>query len=650
MSQWVFAEMSGASVRRDPQETELFKTEDAGENEYAGTDALVREVIQNSMDAAIGGQPVRVRFGLHPADDLPSTDRLAAYFSRLRPALAHRNIDYLPSGAPNLQLGYLVCEDFGTRGLGGDVTLGKDPPKRHPTREDFFWFWRNIGRSGKTGDDLGRWGLGKTVYRAASRVGCMLGLTVRACDNLQYLMGQAVLRLHEHQGTEYAPEGFWCRGCDATGLPVPIQDEHPIRCFKQEWSITRTTESGLSVVVPYVTDGLQAESILRLVAINFFVPVLRGELIVEVAGPGLPGHQSIVRIDSESIDRVCRSLSWDGKVSQKQSCPPPIELAKKSLATAAAASTTRLLGQTSMPVIDEEAFDEAVTQDLRQRYADGQLIGVRVRAALPRQKGPDDEGEALVFLRRRGGVERHESYFIREGMTITRLNSKRSLRGVEAWVSVEPGPLASLLGDTEGPSHISWDTSNDERANQTWKKWKGRVRFFSRIVDSLAEFLSPPSDEADFELLSDFFSVDKTLAPKPRQRQSDVGSSNRTFVRPDPTPRWYRSSAKEGGFRVTASRDLPVPKDAWLRIAVAYDMAGGDPLRHWAKFDFDFSKKEKGQIKFKGSGVVASLKNGNVVDLKITEPEFDLSVFGFDVHRDLFVRIEEIDPDSEVSK
>ncbi len=49
MTTWIFSPLSAASVRRDPNETELFKTEQAGEGEYSGTDALVREVIQNSL-------------------------------------------------------------------------------------------------------------------------------------------------------------------------------------------------------------------------------------------------------------------------------------------------------------------------------------------------------------------------------------------------------------------------------------------------------------------------------------------------------------------------------------------------------------------------------------------------------------------------
>jgi len=642
MSQWIFAELSGASVRRDPQETELFKTEDAGENEYAGTDALVREVIQNSMDAGTGDGSVRLRFGLYSHHEMPSRNVLTSYFARLEPALRHRDVNFDAGGVPQLNFGFLVCEDFGTSGLGGDVTLAKDPPPGHHRREDFFWFWRNIGRSGKTGDDLGRWGLGKTVYRAASRVGCMLGLTIRKEDRHRYLMGQAVLRLHDYEGTEYAPEGFWCGGTGSDGLPIPIRDEAQIDQFASDWSLTRTTEPGLSVVVPYVTDALRAESILRLVAINFFVPILKGELIVDVAGPGLPDGAREIRVDAKSIDDVCASLAWRGRLTHKQSCPPPLSLVRSSLAAKNELVSTNILGTNGLPVIDDQSFTTEARDRIRRRFKEDSLVSIRVRMALPLKAGGHDEGEMLVYLQRQAGTERFESYYVREGMTITRLNSKRSLRGVKAWAIVEPGPLASLLGDTEGPSHISWDTSNDERPNRKWKTWKGRVKFASKVIDALAEYLTPPTQEADFDLLSDFFSIESVSSPKPGRRPSEKGKSDRPFTPPAPTPRWYRSAPKPGGFRVTSSPALPVPENAVLRISVAYDMAGGNPLRHWSRFDFDFRAKDQTQINFKGKGIVATLRSGNMIDVKVTEPEFELTATGFDVHRDLFIRIDEI--------
>lgn len=74
MTKWVFEKLDPAVVRRDPNETQLFKADQAGDDEYAGTDVLVREILQNSIDAATGKGPVRVRLALHPnADDFPQS-------------------------------------------------------------------------------------------------------------------------------------------------------------------------------------------------------------------------------------------------------------------------------------------------------------------------------------------------------------------------------------------------------------------------------------------------------------------------------------------------------------------------------------------------------------------------------------------------
>ena len=73
--------------------------------------------------------------------------------------------------------------------------------------------------------------MGKTVYRAVSRVGCMLGLTVRSSDRKRLLMGQAVLPIHRHEDKEYMPEGYWCGSENDDSLPMPIEDEEELRQF-----------------------------------------------------------------------------------------------------------------------------------------------------------------------------------------------------------------------------------------------------------------------------------------------------------------------------------------------------------------------------------------------------------------------------------
>ena len=640
MTQWVFSELSAAAVRRDPNETQLFKTEQAGENEYAGTDALVREVLQNSMDAATGDGPVRIRLALHPPSELPPRRRLATYFRRLQSPLKSRDVRFDQDGVPVPEQGFLVCEDFGTRGLLGDPLLNTDPVPGSEDCQDFFWFWRNIGRSGKTGDDLGRWGLGKTVYRAASRVGCMLGLTVRSNDGRQLLMGQAVLRIHEYQGTEYVPEGYWCAGVNSAGLPLPIEDPEELQQFRSEWKLTREKEPGLSVVVPYVAQELQGHNLLQAVCVHFFLPILRGELIVDVVSP----ETGAVRLEASTLRQQCEAVTWNGPKRQKRHVAPPVEFFRQCLNVQDQSVESHLLGQTRMPVL-KEAFDDDTLTELRDRFAVEQIVPIRIRMNLPTRRGDDPEGALTVFLQRTPNADRTDSYYVREGMTITKLSSRAGRRGIRALVLVDTGPLASLLGDSEGPAHEDWDTSED-RPNRNWKKWKGRVKFCRGIVDGLVELLTQVSDQPDRDLLSDFFSVERMREPQRSRPPDPRGDGPATFSAIESKPRWYRLDGRPRGFRVVSSGDLPVPEGSRLRIAVAYDVPTGSPLKQWSPFDFEFGSNG---IRFRGRHIEVRKLAGNELLLTVKKERFSFSADGFDEHSDLFVKIEEIDdsPDDD---
>jgi hypothetical protein len=644
MPDWVFAELAGAAIRRDPKESELFKTEQAAEGEYAWTDSLVREIIQNSMDAGTGDGPVRVRLSIHQPDELPAKGRLKSYFKRIKPPLAYRGIKY-KNGIPDLKTGFLVCEDFGTRGLGGDPLLSTEPDKKNGQPQDFFWFWRNIGLSGKTDDDLGRWGLGKTVYRKASQVGCMLGLTVRACDGRAVLMGQAVLRLHKHEGAEYMPEGFWCDGCDETGFPLPIEDADEINRFRNEWKISRTDEPGLSVVVPYVVGDLKPNRIVQAVCAHFFMPIIDGKLIVEVNADEI----GETRVDQNTIENVCKTIVWDGPKRTKRHCAPPIKFAKECISYEELNETNILGDRNRMPSLADGCFEEDELKTLQQDFIDGKLVGINVRMNLI-QRDPDElvVGEFKVFLKNGDASARQDSYFVREGMTITKLNSTAGRRrGIKALVVVEKGHLASMLGDSEGPAHEDWDKSA-ERPELFWSKWKGRIGFVRKIVDSMVEYLTPAVEEADFDILSEVFSIERSQAPRPKLKPDADGKKASSFDAIDPNPLWYRMSPRSGGFTIRPTGAVEVPENAMLQVSVAYDLPSGNPLSKWSKYDFEFRNK-KSAIKCKGKNVGVKIVQGNILEVSISDPDFSFSADGFDELRDLFVRLDELGEPTESS-
>ena len=189
--QWHFNPRRPCDRMRDSA-NDAFFTAESLENL---SEALVREAIQNSLDAAQrdpgGLRQVTVRICFVPNAPTEARQSLARHF-----ASAQHNFErglgwtsLAPLFAENT--GYIVFEDFGTKGLTGDVNEWR---LERAEENAFFSFFRAEGQSAKTGENIGGWGIGKQVFPTASRLHAMFGLTVRKEDPARVLMGSAVVR------------------------------------------------------------------------------------------------------------------------------------------------------------------------------------------------------------------------------------------------------------------------------------------------------------------------------------------------------------------------------------------------------------------------------------------------------------------------
>ena len=136
--------MQAGEMNIDPIEAEFFSTEAL----ESLADALVREAIQNSLDARRTGEKLRVRISFPSAANHLIGDRKNQYLSGLASHLhgsrSGLNIDLLPSMTEPLS--FIAVEDFGTRGLQGDPRQSEDADveTQNGARNDFFFFWKNF--------------------------------------------------------------------------------------------------------------------------------------------------------------------------------------------------------------------------------------------------------------------------------------------------------------------------------------------------------------------------------------------------------------------------------------------------------------------------------------------------------------------------
>jgi hypothetical protein len=94
---WRFREMHRGEMNVDPIEGEFFNTEAIA----SISDALVREAIQNSLDASVGRGPVTVRFSFKSLTEAASEKVNDLYLSGLGTHLEakHSGLQNLPSSA-----------------------------------------------------------------------------------------------------------------------------------------------------------------------------------------------------------------------------------------------------------------------------------------------------------------------------------------------------------------------------------------------------------------------------------------------------------------------------------------------------------------------------------------------------------------------
>lgn len=635
-SKWSFEEQSPKAMNRDPIEAEFFTGEEETDEVFGRTDALVRETIQNSLDAADENAegPVRVHFSLSEPAQVVRAKDAERLLKGLIPHLDELGNDLvnLSSGTPDMS--FLAIEDFGTRGLCGDVSWNQVQTPDDGQPYDFYWFWRNVGRSGKTGSARGRWGLGKTVFPATSRINSVFGLTVRSTDEKRLLMGQAITRMHEVAGTRYVPEGFFCDPERSDDLQMPFEDGHDLNEFEALFSLSRDERPGLSIVIPYPFERIRAKELLRSVIVHFFYPIQKGTLEVVVRGPGV----GVCELTARSIRETANGLDWKGSPKEKKHSAPPFDLTDWAIERCSTSGLVELKEPEDgkVPRWGEHLFDEMTLGELRQSFDAGSRVAIRVPMTVLRKDGDIARTYFDVFMERDSDLARSDDHVVREGMTISKISTLRRHRGLRGLLVVEDKVLSGLLGDAEGPAHTEWGTG-ESRPDHKYTEWKGRVTFVRSALSNLSVLLAPPPEGLDEDWLQDIFALEDpkvTGGKKKKGKTRGVDDEAPPLPPlPPPPPKPFEMSACDTGFRIRGIGDR-LPERIVIRVA--YDLVGGDPFRAYSAIDFDFSDRSSGLV-FMHSGLRIEQRQENRLVLIPEESEFYFEVTGFDVNRDVVV-------------
>jgi hypothetical protein len=624
---------------RDPIQGEFFSTE-AIKNP---ADALVREAIQNALDAALkdeNGRPkdvLKVRFFLADKEHALPGCKVAQWFDG-----TWEHFHALGNGlrdAPQKtdKCPWLVFEDFNTTGLEGDIHQS-DPIDG--TRNSFFYFFRAEGRSGKSSEDRGRWGVGKHVFPRSSRANTFFGVSVRHGDGKRVMMGHSVFKSHRAGGKFYCPDGYFGKK-DSSGLVLPISDDATLDKFSEEFCIKRTTESGLSVVMPWVDPEITARTLIEATVRGYFFPILTRALSVTVETP-----EKTIVIDNSTLDEAALMLDE----AESNDVLNLVELAEWASNRNPQDIVKLVPCDPERPEWTNKLIPDDQLKSLREALENGNKVAVRASLTV-REKGEAPRPSHFDFFLWKDGFESGRPVFIREGLIISDVRAPRA-RGIRSFVITEAGPLGTLLGDAENPAHTEWQ-SKGENFRGKYTYGPSFLEFVTNAVANFVHALTAQDQEEDTTLLLDLFSLpseqedEEPKSPEKKKRNKGKESENDQDPQ-EPRKKRFRVQKSPGGF-VVSRGDAGAQPPVRLSIQVAYDVRRGNPLRRYNTADFRINQSP---IKLdpapQGLKVVKTEENRMTVE--VLDAEFCLTVVGFDEKRDLFVNVkmEEGSDDSEI--
>ncbi len=643
--------MSPSQVNQDPVQGEFFTA--AADL----PDRLVRESIQNSLDARRPGETVKVRFAFSGAERALPVEKARQYLIGLRShiqAVADGPADSAEAAAMRSALEcldqpmtYLTVGDSGTTGLLGEV----DANREREVGNDFWGFFRSVGISPKGEDSGGSWGLGKWVFPDASSINAYLGVTRRDAEDRDLLMGMAMLKTHHLSGdNKYPPYGYFAAASDSDDdewLPLPVDSGGTpnglVAQAIRDFSLDRRLEgSGLSVVVPYPRESAEGDdeaaltpaTIARAVVIQYFIPIVRGHLEVEIVKPGERPRE----IDSETIEVEL------GHIAPPRRDDNSLPALRGAIQLARWADRLRDEEHIELPAPHRsDALDDLDLPSLRESYDQSERLAFRLTLNA-RRRDPDTTTPVSfrLYLERDDDLPRGHDYFVRGHLRIPGMDHIGSHKA-RALVLVDgDSELGHLLRDAEGPAHATWDPQA-QRLKDRWIGGYDRVQRVRRAALLILQRLVERPEERQFDALADLFPSDLDAA-RGRSRRQRSGTEKPDPPGPGPivpkAPPPVRLSDIEGGFSFRASPGAAANGSIW-DLRFAYDVVRGGKGRAFRQFEQganqgapDFSLQNG--LAVESDGCQLEVTGDNAMRVEVRSDDFRLTVTGLD-ERDVVV-------------
>jgi hypothetical protein len=590
------------------------------QEERADFDILVRECIQNPIDARNADQPVEVRFSwkLISRNSQFLSDLITPEFTKQLNA-ASINIA-LPNDIP-----VLIIEDSGTTGLCGTFT----DSNVEGNSENWNAFWFREGEGAKPTKANGGAGQGKLTMYLASKLRTVVAITNRSQDDKCLIFGSTRFRRNYTVASKrYARDARWCNTDNPALLAMPIQDSSLASKYENELGINRTDKYGTSFIIPIPADDINPTNVVKAVINEFYLPILRGNIKVYVQDTEI-SQQTITQIGDELGETLRISSSF-----------------RHFLDVIGMKGTTAdvHLDFSDAWIKDSKILDEHIVSGglaaTRTAFENGDIVVGKFPIAVTPVNGIKQLGLFKVFLQLAEGDGPSTELYIRQDLSIDKERWLRSrLMPARALTLIDDDNLSRFLAAAEEPTHREWNGARP-KLSLNYRNPSVTLRAVRHAANRFLELLAPPPSK-DNVALSVFFPDFSNLAgsPQPKPKIDNKGKDEAPLPPkiPKGKARKIELIAEDDGALVRSVIDDEAhftPVRCTIEFAYATEM--GESFTQWDAADFYLAEKENlGEVKQIDELDIRE----NYVTFKLISPESSIRIKGFDKERQLEMRL-----------
>jgi hypothetical protein len=600
---------------------ELFNTA-----EFANVDTMVREAIQNILDAKDPkiSEPVEVEFGFGESDD----PFIAKFFNSLK---EYRDNCSNINKKGFEKINWLYIKDRNTTGLLGDI---------HKRKDSNFWkYWMKFGSGSKEGiGNLGRHGVGRISIILGSQDHTLIGATLRKGEKDPVVSGISLLDNIEYDGFERTSSSLLVEKFDDDTDVFKLHGNDELKQILNAFN-NNLDEPGFIIFVVNPKKEIQEKRIKAAVIEHFGSAIINNQLKVKVCGKD---------IDANNITTVASEVYYHFQIDKmKHDYRNYLEIVSNLHGTA----PKDVIEFDSPQRLKNWTPDQSKLDEYREKINRGEQILFEIKAPITfkTDKGSKkiDTSFKVGFKRPNNSGQGVETYH-RKGMSIPKGGYKLVLNGkISAVMTAADPDLGSLLNICEGKAHLSWSGTSDvleelEKFCEDGERIRNMCAF---SLTDLYHLIVESNTQPDKSVWDKFFtSPTKPTATKKEKKDKDHKDEEDDDEKEN-LIHSYKQIETDTGFKITGNPEFIFEENDFIRIRVyfAYEAEGKDPWNWWKEVDFNFLDLQQRNKMFQHQNCEIKWLTGNSCQIVASRNDFVIEASSFDTNRELAIKANRMD-------